>query len=54
MVWFRQEQRDRELFDVKFYPADLDGVDSEAFFTEVNDLLARRARFEFIDRDDLF
>ncbi len=54
MVWFRQEKRDRALFDVKFYPADLDGVDSETFFTEVNELLDLRSRFAFVERDDLF
>jgi len=54
MAWFKAEKKDRDLFDAKFYPEDVTGIDAEGFFKEVNQVLARRAEFDFIKRDDLF
>lgn len=53
-AWFQHEQRRGRLFDVKFYPADVDGATTEAFFQELNQMLALRARLVFVEKDGLF
>jgi len=52
--WFREERRERQLFDVKFYPAEVDDTDTEGFFREVNQLLELRSRFAFVTRPELY
>jgi len=53
-AWFRLEQRRGRVFDVKFYPADVDGATPEALFEELNAMLAQRARLAFVEKADLF
>jgi hypothetical protein len=54
MAWFKHEKRERDLFDAKFYPGDVSQVDAEAFFKEVNRVLALRANLNFVKRSDLY
>jgi hypothetical protein len=53
-AWFRHEQTRGSVFDVKFYPADVDGATPEAIFEELSAMLAQRARLAFVEKQDLF
>jgi len=53
-AWFKHEKRERQLFDVKFYPGDVSQVDAEIFFKEANRILALRAMLNFVKRPDLY
>jgi len=52
--WFRYEQGRVRLFDVKFYPADLDGANAEALFGELNAMLRLRGQLAFVEKPGLY
>ena len=52
--WFRFEQGRVRLFDVKFYPADLEGATAEVLFTELNAMLRLRGQLAFVEKEGLF
>jgi hypothetical protein len=53
-AWFRYEQGRTRLFDVKLYPADTEGVTTEALFGELNGLLKLRAQLAFLEKEGMF
>jgi hypothetical protein len=52
--WFRYEQGRVRLFDVKLYPADVDGATAEALFGELNTLLRLRGQLAFVEKEGLY